>query len=290
MFLNVVDCNGELKDATFIANILIDAIESFGPSNVVQVITDNARVCKADGLLVEARAQKVKRTMLDDIWWGRVRYLLYFCEPIVSMIRLTDTDTPCLGEVYEGMDSMLEKIKEVISLELLEVKSSLCNMVTSDVWDIWRLSNTDRAQEVKRTMLDDIWWGRVRYLLHFCKPIVSMIRLTDTNTPCLGEVYEGMDSMLEKIREVIRLEEKDESETFNNEIQDIIVKRWNKMTTPLHTLAYALNPKFYHEDILSILGRKAPNKDKEVSDGYKKAFRKLYPNAKMACDVRMEFS
>eukprot|EP01018_Ginkgo_biloba_P041192 Gb_35049 [translate_table: standard] len=55
MFLNAVDCNGELKDATFIANILIDAIESVGPSNVVQVITDNARVCKVVGLLVEAR-------------------------------------------------------------------------------------------------------------------------------------------------------------------------------------------------------------------------------------------
>eukprot|EP01018_Ginkgo_biloba_P033873 Gb_14371 [translate_table: standard] len=115
-----------------------------------------------------------------------------------------------------------------------------------------------------------------------------MIRLTDTDTPCLGEVYEGMDSMLEKIREVIRLEEKDESETFYNEIQDIIVKRWNKMTTPLHTLAYALNPRFYHEAILSIPGRKTPNKDKDVSDGYKKAFKKLYPDAKIAC--RMEFS
>eukprot|EP01018_Ginkgo_biloba_P006658 Gb_37096 [translate_table: standard] len=44
MFLNVVDCNGELKNATFIANILINDIESVGLSNVVQVITDNARV------------------------------------------------------------------------------------------------------------------------------------------------------------------------------------------------------------------------------------------------------
>eukprot|EP01018_Ginkgo_biloba_P013589 Gb_33657 [translate_table: standard] len=59
MFLNVVDFNGELKDATFIANILIDAIESVGPSNVVQVITDNARVCKAVGLLVEARYENI---------------------------------------------------------------------------------------------------------------------------------------------------------------------------------------------------------------------------------------
>eukprot|EP01018_Ginkgo_biloba_P019676 Gb_31492 [translate_table: standard] len=59
MFLNAVDRNGELKDATFIANILIDVIESVGPSNVVQVITDNARVCKAAELLVEARYEHI---------------------------------------------------------------------------------------------------------------------------------------------------------------------------------------------------------------------------------------
>eukprot|EP01018_Ginkgo_biloba_P020701 Gb_30291 [translate_table: standard] len=59
MFLNAVDWNGELKDATFIASILINAIESVGPSNVVQVITDNTRVCKAAGLLVEARYENI---------------------------------------------------------------------------------------------------------------------------------------------------------------------------------------------------------------------------------------
>eukprot|EP01018_Ginkgo_biloba_P031851 Gb_35846 [translate_table: standard] len=59
MFLNAVDCNGELKDATFIANILIDAIESVGSLNVVQVITDNARVCKAVELLVEVRYKNI---------------------------------------------------------------------------------------------------------------------------------------------------------------------------------------------------------------------------------------
>eukprot|EP01018_Ginkgo_biloba_P001683 Gb_24952 [translate_table: standard] len=62
------------------------------------------------------------------------------------------------------------------------------------------------------------------------------------------------------------------------------------MTTLLYTLVYVLNPRFYHEDILSISGRKAPNKDKKVSDGYKKYFRKLYPDAKITCDVRMELS
>jgi hypothetical protein len=53
MFLKVVDCSGVEKDATFISTILIEAIESVGPQNVVQVITNKAQVCRAAGLIVE---------------------------------------------------------------------------------------------------------------------------------------------------------------------------------------------------------------------------------------------
>jgi len=53
--LKVVDCSGINKDASFISTILIDSIESMGPHNVVQVITDNAQVCKAASLIVEDR-------------------------------------------------------------------------------------------------------------------------------------------------------------------------------------------------------------------------------------------
>ena len=55
MFLRAEDCSGEIKDSNFIAEVLISAIEQVGPSNVVQVITDNALVCKAAGLIVESR-------------------------------------------------------------------------------------------------------------------------------------------------------------------------------------------------------------------------------------------
>ena len=55
MFLKAEDCSGEVKDSNFIAEILISAIEQVGPTNVVQVITDNAPVCKAMGLIVESR-------------------------------------------------------------------------------------------------------------------------------------------------------------------------------------------------------------------------------------------
>ena len=44
-----------MKDAQFIADILIKSIEQIGPNKVVQVVTDNAPVCKAIGLIVESR-------------------------------------------------------------------------------------------------------------------------------------------------------------------------------------------------------------------------------------------
>jgi len=45
-------------------------------------------------------------------------------------------------------------------------------------------------------------------------------------------------------------------------------------TLHLHTLAYAVNPKFYDEEFIAESNgkRKAPHKDKDVANGVKKAF------------------
>lgn len=59
MFLKAMDCEGHLKDSQFIADILIEAIEMEGPENVVQVITDNATVCKATCLIIEGKYQHI---------------------------------------------------------------------------------------------------------------------------------------------------------------------------------------------------------------------------------------
>eukprot|EP01018_Ginkgo_biloba_P009952 Gb_24212 [translate_table: standard] len=109
MFLNAMDCNGELKDATFIANILINAIESVGPSNVVQVITYNARVCKAFRLLVEAR--------YDNIFW-----------------------TPC---AVHSLNLILKKINKIewIKKSLMKLRRLRC----SSPIIIWPKPSTDNS-------------------------------------------------------------------------------------------------------------------------------------------------
>ena len=42
---------------------------------------------------------------------GKVAYILSFTGPIYEMIRVCDTDKPCLHLVYEMWDSMIEKVK-----------------------------------------------------------------------------------------------------------------------------------------------------------------------------------
>ena len=172
---------------------------------------------------------------------------------------------------------------------LVEVRQALQAMVIDPLWESWRTSTSDRGQKIKSIILDDVWWDKVLHLLQFTEPILTIIRTFDTDMPCLGEVYENIDSMLERIREIIRASESDPFEVFYNEIKDIVTKRWNKMTTPLHLLAYALHPKSYHCKILSLLGRIAPNKDSEVVQGYKTTLRKIYRDVGIALEVREEF-
>jgi len=53
MFLRSIDGSGEIKDNDFITKHMRDVIMEAGPKTVVQIITDNAAVCKAAGMLIE---------------------------------------------------------------------------------------------------------------------------------------------------------------------------------------------------------------------------------------------
>jgi hypothetical protein len=112
--------------------------------------------------------------------------------------------------------------------------------------------------------------------------------------PFLGEIYDGMDTMVEKTVEIITQEaptlffvEVD----FVEHVRSIIVTRWNDFNTLLHTLAHARNPKFYDEEFIAQSNgkRKASHKDKEVATRVKKSFQRLFPSSQQT-KVREEFA
>ena len=63
-------------------------------------------------------------------------------------------------------------------------------MAISDQWDSYREDDVGKAQKVKDMILSDLWWYIVDYILKFTAPIYDMLRVADTNKPCLHLVYE----------------------------------------------------------------------------------------------------
>jgi hypothetical protein len=289
MFLRAEDCSGEVKDNKFIADILISSIEEVGPTNVVQVITDNASVCKAVGLIVESRYNHIFWTpcivhnLLEEIE-AKTEWIKELTGQATEIIKFITNHHQSQVMYREYSKLELLKVAEtryasnfIMLRRLVEVKSALMSMVVGVTWAKWRQSDSERGSMVRRVLIDEDWWSKVEFFLKLTSSTFELLRDADTDRPFLGEIYDGMDTMVEKTVEIITQEaptllfvEVD----FVEHVRSIIVTNWNGFNTPLHTLAHALNPKFYDKEFIALRNgkRKAPHKDKEVATGMKKAF------------------
>lgn len=50
---------------------------------------------------------------MNDKLWAEVAHLNALVKPIIHMLRIADNKKPSIGKVYEGLDKMIEKIKDV---------------------------------------------------------------------------------------------------------------------------------------------------------------------------------
>ena len=80
------------------------------------------------------------------------------------------------------------------------------------------------------------WWDRVQQLCDLCLPVVALLRMADSNLPCVGKIYNGCYQLLKKLRWLTGSRLK--------AVEDIITKRWDMMTNPLILAAYALDPEY----------------------------------------------
>ncbi|KAJ1418855.1 Ribonuclease H-like superfamily [Sesbania bispinosa] len=96
-----------------------------------------------------------------------------------------------------------------------QLKQGLREMVISDQWSSYKEDDIGNVTFVKETLLDDVWWDKVDYILAFTSPIYDVLRKTDTEALCLHLVYEMWDSMIKE------------------------------SSTPLHCLAHSLNPRYF---------------------------------------------
>ena len=117
MFLKAVDCEGEQKDVQFIADILIEAIEFVGAKNVVQVITDNATVCRAAGLIVEG---KYKHIVWTPCAVHSLNLMLSKMEAQIGWIRLIFEEAKGIQGFITNHHMSQGIYMEFVKLELLK--------------------------------------------------------------------------------------------------------------------------------------------------------------------------
>ena len=55
------------------------------------------------------------RVLIDEDWWRNIEFLLKFTSPTFEILQDADIDKPFLGDIYDGMDTMVEKIVEIIT-------------------------------------------------------------------------------------------------------------------------------------------------------------------------------
>ncbi|WCJ21049.1 hAT transposon superfamily [Euphorbia peplus] len=321
MFLKAVNCEGDYKSKEFIANIFKDQIKAVGERNVVQVITDNAPVCKAAGSLVENEFPHIywtpcvvhtlnlalkaicapKDSSANEETYVECGWIVEVASDAFSMKHFI-TNHSLSNAIYNEVShlKMLSiaptrfALVVVMLRRMLELKRSLTLVVISEKWDDFKDEDKVKAAFFKSKVMDDEWWDKIRYIIDFTDPIYEMLRLTDTDKPCLHLIYDMWDTMIEKVKAAIfKHEEKDDFDysTFYDVIHTILVTRWNKSNTPLHCLAHSLNPRYYTADWLeSGIGRVAPHQDIEISNERNKCFRRYFPKADERRQILVEYT
>lgn len=273
VFIRAFNCEGEYKDKHFISSLIKEVITEVGASNVVQVITDNAPVCKAAGLLIEQTYSNIfwtpcvvhtlnlaiknicaaKNTEANGIAYSECHWITEITSSALMVRNFIMNHSMRLSIFNEFSKLKLLAVAEtrfasmIVMLKRFKlVKQQLQSMVISERWSCYRDDDVGKAAIVKGKLLEDIWWDSIDYILAFTEPIYTMLRVCDTDKPCLHLVYEMWDSMIIQVKKVIYAHERKrdfEESSFWNIVLTVLEDRWSKSNNPLHCLAHSLNPR-----------------------------------------------
>ncbi|KAJ1443724.1 Ribonuclease H-like superfamily [Sesbania bispinosa] len=181
---------------------------------------------------------------------------------------------------------MLKRIKQL--------KKGRKYLVISDELSSYKKNDVGKDKIVKDTLLNDVWWGKVDYILSFTSPIYDVYGKRDTKASSFRLVYEMWDLMIEKVRKAIYQYErraKSEESSFYEVVHSILIDSWTKSSTPLHCLAHSLNPRYYsHESLSGDSNRVPPYQDMELTLERVKCFKRYFIDVDVRRQVNIKFA
>lgn len=262
-FLGSIDTTGNKKDAAYIAEQMSIHINRVGPSNVVQVCTDNASSMVAAGRILTQRhphlyfqgcGAHILDLLLQD--WGSeawVRSLVKKARKICVFVRGHHA-TQALFRHYSPnhilrMPADTRFATNFIMVDrLVQVRAALERMIIDDRWGAFMIELRGRGgnghevmANVRRSIRQDGFWDSCENFLFMVTPVLEVLRVFDGKQPSMGKAWLVMHNLQSHVQ-------KFPNPPFNldgdiaERALDQFQSRWSLMLTDLHWAGALLNP------------------------------------------------
>ncbi|XP_073024252.1 uncharacterized protein [Primulina eburnea] len=257
-FLESKESSDEAHTAGHIFEYVDKCVEQVGAHNVVQIVTDNAT-----NNMVAAKLMKEKR---PGIFWSScathtVNLMLESIGKLLVFKKIIDQAKSftifiyahhktfsLMRSVTKKRDIVLPGVTRFASnfltlQSLIDKKSSLRVMFTSDMWENCKWSKKNKGKLAYSTVMSMSFWNGVTLCLKIFAPLVRVLRLVDGDRkPSMEFLYGELLRAKEDIKMALN--------NVESNYQPIIVILESKMKdildTSLHTTAFLLNPYFYY--------------------------------------------
>ncbi|KAI0514041.1 hypothetical protein KFK09_010075 [Dendrobium nobile] len=152
MFIKAINCEGQYKDKFFISNLIKEVIMMVGPSNIIQVIIDNAPVCRAAAKNIEANEITYNECHWITVIAGDaiiIRNFIMNHSMRLSMFNnFSNLNMLAVAETrFASVIVMLRRFKKI--------KNALQAMVISDKWSCYREDDVRKARYSTKEWLQE---------------------------------------------------------------------------------------------------------------------------------------
>eukprot|EP00253_Pinus_taeda_P010395 PITA_10395 len=233
-----------------------------GPSNVVQVITNNATNYVAASKMLMERYLNLFWTpcaahcidlMLEDI--GKIPTVRDIVESSKSITKFIYNHASVLSLMRRFTNN-----KELVRFAITRFATTFISLqsLLNSMWDVksmflsvdWRSLSISRKPEgegiCKLVSYDQSFWVGVEEVCAISEPLVRVLRLVDGDKPTMGYLYEAMDRAKEAIC-AYYVDKGDEGLEKQQVIWRVIDQRWNNtFHRPIHAAGIYLNPAFLY--------------------------------------------
>eukprot|EP01018_Ginkgo_biloba_P038404 Gb_19869 [translate_table: standard] len=98
--------------------------------------------------------------ILDDRFWVDVKFIVDVIELVVDVIRYGDIDSPCLGEVYETLDSMCERMQTIDDTKDKELYKTLEEKIHQSLLNLFESQEFGTIEAKNDLSMNDPidWW------------------------------------------------------------------------------------------------------------------------------------